>query len=147
MSVTSPLLKVCGLLAVSVFCLTAAMAQTPDKTPPSKPKTSQLIAPGQRVYVDPQTRQISAPTDSQVQALNQAISKGSASFRPAQPTRIVSIYGMEGMLLDESTMSFSVASKDASGKVSFQCVDGKEKAEKALQQPVSTSIQEKLDDK
>ena len=138
MRVTSPLKVFCFLIVG-----TLSFAQTPAKNKP----TAQLVAPGQKVYVDPQTHQIAAPTDSQVQALNQAISKGNASFRPAQPTRIVSIYGIEGMLLDESTMSFSVASKDANGKVSFQCVESKEKAEKAMQQPVSTSKQEKLDDK
>jgi hypothetical protein len=138
MRLTSPLKVFCFLIVG-----TLSFAQTPAKNKP----TAQLVGPGQKVYVDPQTRQIAAPTDSQVQALNQAISKGNASFRPAQPTRIVSIYGIEGMLLDESTMSFSVASKDANGKVSFQCVESKEKAEKAMQQPVSTSKQEKLDDK
>jgi len=137
MRVTSPLKVFCFLIVG-----TLSFAQTPAKNKP----TAQLVTPGQKVYVDPQTRQIAAPTDSQVQALNQAISKGNASFRPAQPTRIVSIYGIEGMLLDESTMSFSVASKDANGKVSFQCVESKEKAEKAMHQPVSTSKQEKLDD-
>jgi len=50
--------------------------------------------------------------------------------------------------LDESTLSYAVATKSPDGKVAFDCVDNKAKAEAIVnaQMPVS-SIKEKLDDK
>ena len=142
MRVISPLFRIC--LMVGVLSLMALAQQKSTSAPSIKP-TSQFVSSGQKVFVDPQTKQIVQPTQEQIRALDQAaISKGTAFFMPAQPTRVISVYGVEGVMLDESTLSYAVATKTADGKVSFRCIEGKDKVSAM---PQTTSSKEKLDEK
>jgi hypothetical protein len=135
----------------SAFCLIAAVVFLPLVAPAQPPQKKTTInatsaAAGQKIFIDPQTRQIVSPSQSQVQALDKAtVVKGTASFMPSSPMDITSIYGVPGVLLDESTMSYATATKGADGKMSFSCVDSKQKAEATVQK--STPEKEKLDDK
>ncbi len=140
---------VSATLRASAFCLLAAplylMAQAPKRVPKpnlSNPHvkmiriapvtTDKSAAPSQLAFIDPVTHQMRQPDPSEVSNLRNRAVK-------VQGATVVSPTGAIGVIADESTMSFLVATKSKVGKVSTACVDGKAKADAVVKnkQPIA----------
>ena len=98
----------------------------------AKPSTSpQAPAQGIRVFIDPVTGKIREADPSEIQQL-----------APAAPARLLRAAPLSlplrgpgnatGMKLDDSQMVYSVATKNADGTISFECVTGAANADKEL---------------
>ena len=146
MRLMSPMFSAFCLVAAVVSLSLIATAQTPQKKTTTAAAKAAPTAAGQKIFVDAKTRKIVQPTQSDIEALDRASkvktnAKAAASVAPAESMTVISPYGVEGVLLNESTMSYAVASKGSDGKVSLGCVEGKDKAE------VTVNDKEALDDK
>jgi hypothetical protein len=101
---------------------------------------------GLRAYIDAQSKRLREQTPDE--ALQAASEKRVLVKSAKSPARGVSaravesiaetqyLYGADGsvgLMLDEESMVYQVAYKDASGAVGQQCVNGKSQATKALQ--------------
>ena len=101
----------------------------------------QATAPqGVKAFKDPVTGELTAPTADQAAALDAAAAAATAAA-PAKlkqkalksaPATFALPQGGVGMQLDDSQMTYSVAHKDASGKIVEQCLPNKSAAMSAL---------------
>lgn len=146
-SFVPPTLRTVALLLM-VFMVGVVMlsAQTESSAPAKKKATTTAAkqsaqAPtynpnaGQKIYIDPVTKQIVQPTAEDIQALENAIQtdKSLRLAAPAiEPQQFVTPDGAIGVVLPEDTMSYAVATKTADGKLVMGCVDSKDKAEAAV---------------
>lgn len=94
----------------------------------SKPAAAQG---GMRAFVDPATGKLVSPSAEQAAALEAAEpARPAATSRmrsqASAPTEIYPAQGGVGITLNDSYMSYSVARKDAGGKVATDCVPGSE---------------------
>ncbi len=112
-----------------VFWGAVALGQTPakpvDKPHPAAPELAPAAGSGLTVFVDPVTRQIRQPTASEIGAVgaaSQAAARVGAT--PASPQIIQGPGAAIGLLLDDSAMSFMVATKKPDGKLAVECVVG-----------------------
>jgi hypothetical protein len=108
---------------------------------------SQSKSEGMRAYVDSQTKRLRGQTPEEaLQAASEkrvltksarsSVARGASANSDAGSTGPQMIYGADGsvgLMLDEESMVYQVAYKDASGAVGQQCVNGKTAATKALQ--------------
>jgi len=111
----------------------------------SKPAQS---SDNMRAFIDPETGALRAPTAADfAQAAPAAAKSKSAgpaarsaatqSSESAGPVSIQHADGSTSVALDESFMSYSVARVGADGKVTEDCVTGKDKMEATLKAPVA----------
>ena len=138
MRLMSPMFSAFCLVAAVVSLSLIATAQTPQKKTTTAAAKAASTTAGQKIFIDAKTRKIVQPTQRDIDALNRASKaktnvKAAASVAPVESMRVINPYGVEGVLLDESTMSYAVATKGADGKVSLGCVEGKDKAETTVQ--------------
>ena len=119
------------ITGLGIWAACAAFAQTnakPQETgQPAAPATAPAAvnASGSIVFVDPVTRKVRKPSASEIGA-QRSQSQAARAARPA--TAPVLIHGpgaAVGILLDDSDMSFTVATRKADGKIAFDCVTGK----------------------
>ncbi len=99
---------------------------------------------GMRAARDAQTGQVRAPTAEESKALDAAAAKvraakgdrrvGMASGK-INPQAVTHADGTVEQELDESSMSYSVARRNADGTVEMVCVQGKDAASKAMKAP------------
>ncbi|MFZ6647058.1 post-PEP-CTERM-1 domain-containing protein [Undibacterium sp. TJN25] len=95
---------------------------------------------GMRVFKDPVTGQLRAPTAEESAALDaqdKAVqaSKSGRQATQARAKRAVAVVRPDGsktMALDESFMTYSVATRNADGTLGMECVTGEEAAEKLM---------------
>jgi len=87
------------------------------------------VQSGMRAYVNPVTGELRDQTPEEMMESGAASAKA-ASFSSPKSYTLAS--GATVMPLDESFMSNAIASKDAAGKVRFQCLDGRESVSQAL---------------
>ncbi|WP_394779132.1 post-PEP-CTERM-1 domain-containing protein [Undibacterium sp.] len=95
---------------------------------------------GMRVFKDPATGQLRAPTADESAALDaqdKAIqtNKGGRQATQARAKRAVAVVRPDGsrtMALDESSMTYSVATRNADGTLDMACVTGEQAAEKLV---------------
>lgn len=95
---------------------------------------------GMRVFKDPATGQLRAPTAEESAALDaqdKAIqtNKGGRQATQARAKRAVAVVRPDGsktMTLDESSMTYSVATRNADGTLDMACVTGEQAAEKLV---------------
>jgi hypothetical protein len=142
------------IMALSVLAACAAFAQTEAKpeevsspaTPAAAP--APVKASGSVVFVDPVTRKIRKPSASEIGA-QRSKSQAAAATRPATPPVVIHGPGAAvGILLDDSDMSFMVATRKADGKIALDCVTG-DAAEHAVanatqfQQPAKNAAETK----
>jgi hypothetical protein len=96
-----------------------------------RPATKISTSPrGVRVFVDPETHKIRQPTQEEVRSLSEQ-STGAAGAAKANVTGPQVLRGPEdaiGLELDESSMSYTVATKGSDGKVAVDCVTAKNAA-------------------
>lgn len=92
-------------------------------------------APQSVVVRDAETGQLRAPTAEEAKALNASRGKAARSSLAAAPEPRTLANGAVAMDLDESTMVFSVARRNADGTISRFDVQGKDAAEKAAKAP------------
>ena len=99
----------------------------------AKPSTSpQAPAQGIRVFIDPVTGKIREADPGEIQQLTPA-APAATSFRAAPLSLPLRGPGnATGMKLDDSQMVYSVATKNADGSISFECVTGAANADKEL---------------
>jgi hypothetical protein len=118
------------ITGLGAWAACAAFAQTntkPQETgPPAAPATAPAAvnASGSIVFVDPVTRKIRKPSASEIGALRSQ-SQAAVAKRPA--TAPVLLHGpgaAVGILLDDSDMSFMVATRKADGKIAVDCATG-----------------------
>ena len=130
-------LRVSGLTTAAVVAL-AAMASLA-----SAPALAAAEA-GMRAARDPRTGQVRAPTAEESKTLDAAAAKlraakGNARVGMASgkldPQAVTHADGTVEQELDESSMSYSVARRNADGTVEMVCVQGKEAAGKAMKAP------------
>ncbi|MBT9492822.1 MAG: hypothetical protein IV107_10850 [Paucibacter sp.] len=97
---------------------------------------------------DPVTGELRAPTAAEAQALSQPASgRGAVKAAPARgmltgrinPQPVHHANGSVEQELDDSTLSFSVATRNADGSISQACVSGADAAEAAMKTPAKTS--------
>jgi hypothetical protein len=145
-------------LLLTVFAMTvtsSAQASSAKKVSKgNKPAATQKVKPaetysteaGQRIYVDPVTKQTVQPTAEDVKALNSA---GATTLKTAaKPQVFITPEGVHGMALGEESMAYAVVTKGPDGKLTFGCVDGKSKADAiANSGKLEQQKQEVLDDK
>ena len=118
------------ITGLGVWATCAAFAQTntkPEETgPPAAPATAPAAvnASGSIVFVDPVTRKVRKPSASEIGA-QRSQSQAARAARPATaPVLIHGPGGAVGILLDDSDMSFTVATRKADGKIAVDCVTG-----------------------
>ncbi|GGC68600.1 hypothetical protein GCM10011396_14550 [Undibacterium terreum] len=95
---------------------------------------------GMRVAKDPVTGKLRAPTAEEDEALNNQIKADEASKAGRQSTQarakravaVVRADGSRTMVLDESFMTYSVATRKADGSIEMECVTGSEAADKLV---------------
>jgi hypothetical protein len=153
-SFVPPTLRTLALLLMVLMVGVVMMsAQTKSSTPAKKKTTTatkQAAAqtsepqadPGQRVFIDPVTKKMRQPDQSEIDALNAAGKQKKAGHKAAVAAKApVSPTGSNLMAVDEDQMMYSVATKSSDGKVVTGCVDGKTKAEAVVKssQPIATS--------
>ena len=127
-------LRVSGLTTVAVVAL-AAMASAPALA---------AAEAGMRAARDVKTGQVRAPTAEESKTLDAAAAKLRAAKGKARvglasgtldPQAVTYADGAVELELDESTLSYSVARRNADGTVEMVCVQGKDAANKALKAP------------
>ena len=126
-------------LKVSAFTKAAVVVVTTASVPA-------FAAPeaGMRAARDAQTGQVRAPTAEESKTLDAAATKlraakgdrrvGMASGT-LNPQALTHADGTVEQELDESTLSYSVARRNADGTVEMVCVQGKDAASKAMKAP------------
>lgn len=103
---------------------------------------------GMRVFKDPVTGKLRAPTAEEEEALNKQVqadeaSKAGRQTRQARAKRMMEIQRPDGSVkleLDDSYMTYSVATRNADGSISMECVTGDEEADKAVKAASSTKV-------
>jgi len=113
-------------------CVTLAQTEaTPQET--ARPAAAATApAPGRGsgslVFVDPATRKIRKPAPSEIGA-QRSQSRAPVVARPAAAPVLIHGPGVAtGILLDESDMSYMIATRKADGKVAVECVTGRDTA-------------------
>ncbi len=109
-----------------------ALAQTVPNAPKPTERNHPAGVPasGLTVAIDPLTKQIRPVTPEEAQALRGARSPASALSSPVpspQPTVVQHVGGMKSVVLPESYMETLTATKQADGRLSFQCASENEK--------------------
>lgn len=129
------------ITAFGVLAACAALAQTEAKPQeagsPAAPATAPapVKASGSVVFVDPVTRKIRKPSASEIGA-QRSQSQAAVATRPATPPVVIHGPGAAvGILLDDSDMSFMVATRKADGKIALECVTDHAAAGHAAQSP------------
>jgi len=125
-------------LGVGAACTALAQTEaTPQQTTPPAASTlapGPVKASGSLVFVDPATRKIRRPATSEIGA-QASQSRAAVMARPAAPPVLIKgPGGAVGILLDESDMSFMVATRKPDGKIALECVTGAAK-DPAAQSP------------
>jgi hypothetical protein len=90
------------------------------------PATASTTSMGQRVFIDPKTKQPFQPTQEDIQALENAGPKTKQAT--TQPKPFVGQFGGIGVKLDDSFMMSEVATKSADGKLTTGCLQDEKKA-------------------
>lgn len=102
---------------------------------------------GMRVFKDPVTGKLRAPTAEENEILDNQTKAAEASKTGRQSTqakakRRLEVQRPDGTVmleLDDSQMTYSVATRNADGSISMQCVTGDENANKAVNAAPSAS--------
>ena len=127
-------LRVSGLTTAAVLAL-AAMASAPALA---------AAETGMRAARDAKTGHVRAPTAEESKTLDAAAAKlraakGNARVGMASgkidPQAVTHADGTVEQELDESTLSYSVARRNADGTIEMACVQGKDAASKAMKAP------------
>ena len=141
-SYVPPTLRTLTLLLM-VIMVGVVMMSAQTKTASAKKKTTTTAAKqpaasaGQKVYIDPVTKEIVQPTQAQIDELENAgkkkvAKKSLAAQAPvAEPQEYVSDAGVITMALPEESLTYAVVTKTADGKLVTSCIEGKSKAEAA----------------
>lgn len=118
-------LGLAAALAVAAFAL-SPLAQAAD------------AKAGMRVFKDPITGELRAPTAAEAAALDAADAKAKAAANAGKrraataataPQEFTLPNGMVGIDNDESTLSYSVVTRNADGTLDLHCVQGKQNAD------------------
>jgi hypothetical protein len=121
------LVIITGLGVLAACCAFAQSYAKPQETgPPAAPATAPAAvnASGSIVFVDPVTRKVRKPSASEIGA-QRSQSQAARAARPATPPVLIHGPGAAvGILLDDSDMSFTVATRKADGKIAVDCVTG-----------------------
>ena len=88
--------------------------------------------PGMVVVRDPVTGDMRAPTPAELRALRALPPQGAAQQPPQQTQSVLRPDGSRSVKLGENSMVYSVARRDAGGKLKEECVHGIEAAERAV---------------
>ena len=122
------------LLPLAVLCLPAAAQQAVQQATQEAPSQS---APDQGMVVvrDAQTGQLRTPTPAEIRALQPKTATGAAR-PPVQPKLVTGPGGRRSVQLGERHMVYSVVTRGADGKLSYQCVHGVHAAENSIDHPV-----------
>ena len=124
--------------ACGAFAQTAVNAQETGRPAAPASAAAPVKASGSVVFVDPVTRKVRKPGASEIGARRSQAQAAQAALaaRPATaPVLIQGPGGAVGILLDDSDMSFMVATRKADGKIALDCVTGKDAADHAAQEP------------
>ena len=97
---------------------------------------------GMVVVRDADTGKLRTPTADEVRALQSSAPAAAASAKAAAaapPAMVVGPGGRRSVKLGESHLLYSVATRDANGKLSEQCVKGEHAANSALAAPATAT--------
>jgi hypothetical protein len=131
----------CTTVAVLTACL-FAFGQTPKKAPDAKAEVSKkerkpanktAEAPrGVLVFIDPETHQIRQPSPEEIQNLTKETYNSNTRSATAQASSAPQVShgpgNAVGVQLDETSMSYMVATKKPDGKVALDCLTGNKAA-------------------
>ncbi len=124
-----------GLAAAPVLAQSAAPEKAKPQTAQQQAAPAAKPAPegGLKVFIDPATKQIRAPQPGEAEALtSRRLTRESATVGSAP---IDHRGGAHFVRVDDSAMSYAVVTRNADGSLTFQCVQGKQEADKAVSQP------------
>lgn len=132
---TAWLAIIVGLLALNLAAQKSSDNSKTSNNPPAAAQAEQDSnfdpGAGQRIFIDPVTRQIVQPTAEDIKALENAGGKKSMTVQ-AQPKPFINARGGIGVKLDSSFMSYAVAGKDAEGKLQSNCIESDAAAQDAV---------------
>ena len=103
----------------------------PAATAAKQSTSPQPPAQGIRVFIDPATGKIREPEQEEIRQLTPA-APAMAAHMAASGASLQGPGNAVGMRLDDSQMVYSVATKNADGTISFECVTGADNAGKTL---------------
>ena len=121
------------IAGLGVWAASGAFAQTEARPPATAP--APVKASGSAVFVDPTTRKIRKPGPSEIGAQTPQAQADMAARPTTAPVLIYGPGGAVGILLDDSDMSFMVATRKADGKIALECVTDHAAAGHAAQSP------------
>jgi hypothetical protein len=98
----------------------------------AKQNPPQAPAQGVRVFIDPATGKIREPEPEEIQQLTPAAPAAARRSTAPSGAALHGRGGAVGMRLDDSQMVYSVATKNADGTISFECVTGAANASQKL---------------
>lgn len=96
-----------------------------------------LPVAAQTVVRDAETGQLRAPNAAEAQALRGSSERRALRSTLAAPSQRALAHGAVSVELDESTLMYSVARRNADGSVSRACVQGEESALQAMKKPAN----------
>ena len=99
-------------------------------------------------FIDPITKESHSPSPEEMQAL--AAAGGVAAATTSEPEPIVAANGAPGLRLTDDQMTYSIATKNADGKVSVEHAQGKTEAQakvRAASAGATTAGKERNDDR
>lgn len=135
-------MKIRTILGLTVLASWGAFAQQPAVKP--KPNTAQktpskaVPAQGMVVVKDAETGALRAPTAAEAQFLQQQSS--ALASTPGGPTTYVDARGGTAILLDDSALTYTVATRDANGKIRKTEVMGAGAANKKILAAPSSTV-------
>jgi hypothetical protein len=114
---------------IAALPLAALFAAVAMSTPPASAQEGMVVT------VDPQTKQLRAPTPAEMKTL---ATPQQSLVAPAQHTVIARPDQVRQVRLGAKGQVYEVVTRDADGKLVQQCVQGESAASAALQQPAAT---------
>jgi hypothetical protein len=129
-----------ALLFLAAAVAVAGAASDDAKATPQKPAAAAVkpVAPpaaaseGMRVFIDPATGKIREPEASEVQQLTPSTGLRAAPMAAPMAVPVTGPGGAAGLILGETQMVYSVATRNPDGSISFQCVTGSDGHSKAI---------------
>lgn len=101
---------------------------------------------GMVVVRDPQTGKMRAPTPAELQALRANAPAGAGlAATPRASAPVTRSDGARGVRLGDQTMVYDVVTRGPDGKLSSQCVEGANAAERALVDPAQPTATTEAD--
>jgi hypothetical protein len=117
----------------------AAPGREPENKAPQATPAPGANAAGVMVFIDPATGKMVQPTEAQIGSLAPSPAPQAGPKAKAPVVTIQGPGGAVGMVLGPESLSYSIATRTADGKIALDCVTGNQAAERMVAGESSTS--------